>query len=860
MAAEPTLPSSLVTAFKDQYEVLREIGRGGSATVYLARDLKHDRSVAIKVLNADVRKTSGERFLREIRMSAKMQHPHILPIYDSGIADGHLYFVMPFVEGGSLRDRLRANTALPIDESLRIARQIGVALAHAHLHGIVHRDVKPENIMFYHGTACLADFGIARPLEELEEGITGHGTLVGTPGYMSPEQFLTVFDGRSDIYSLSCVLYEMIAGSKLFEGTTPQEIVARRGHLLTARRNLGPELPDYLEVLLDRGLARAPHNRFNDANEFIAAVDEALFRAERPARDSGPRRAMREIRRRKVEFGIGVVTVALLGVALWPRLRESAARSRLVQQSTPVSTSPNPLAAGKSALAAWDIPRALTELAAAVDSAPANPAPRVWLAESYLLARHAAREDFRVAAGPLETFRSRMHGRDSLFAEAAVAIASGRPADACRAYATQLHRDTVDVLAWYGIGDCNALDTTVVRDRRSPSGWRFVSSYDAAARAYLRAIELAPGAHAVVPLSLLARLLPGSAALIRLGRSQPPDSLLFAAYPALIADSVAFIPSPLDMFSSVSPQTISPTYRLALERNQKILLAFATEWVGSAPESADAWEALALTHELRGELAGDGAGAALAAEVADMLSGLAALTGRVQLMATLRATATAARFANIGVAPPLAAAEARLFARAAPGVCDDSLTALRKDFERLLESYSQPARRGYIRQLAIWQSAELSFPCLRGAALADLTPTLPLHRAQLAFVGGDIARTRVILDSISAVRSGFRPGDIALDHTVQEAWLRAASGDTAAAERQLDLVLDALPTLSALTAVREGAQSAAVGRAMVLRADLAVARRDSLTARRWARNVVDLWTHADPSLGPTVERMKTVAK
>ncbi len=377
MAAEPTLPSSLVTAFKDQYEVLREIGRGGSATVYLARDLKHDRSVAIKVLNADVRKTSGERFLREIRMSAKMQHPHILPIYDSGIADGHLYFVMPFVEGGSLRDRLRANTALPIDESLRIARQIGVALAHAHLHGIVHRDVKPENIMFYHGTACLADFGIARPLEELEEGITGHGTLVGTPGYMSPEQFLTVFDGRSDIYSLSCVLYEMIAGSKLFEGTTPQEIVARRGHLLTARRNLGPELPDYLEVLLDRGLARAPHNRFNDANEFIAAVDEALFRAERPARDSGPRRAMREIRRRKVEFGIGVVTVALLGVALWPRLRESAARPRLLLQGAPVSTSPNPLAAGKSALAAWDIPRALTELAAAVDSAPANPASRV---------------------------------------------------------------------------------------------------------------------------------------------------------------------------------------------------------------------------------------------------------------------------------------------------------------------------------------------------------------------------------------------------------------------------------------------------------------------------------------------------
>lgn len=910
MAAESHVPAALIAAFGDRYELIREIGHGGSATVYLARDSRHERDVAIKVLHHDVHKTSGERFLREIRVSAKMQHPHVLPTYDSGVVDGRMYFVMPFVDGGSLRDRLTVRKSLPVAEALQIARQVAVALSHAHGLGIIHRDVKPENIMFYHGVACLADFGIARPLEEIEPGVTMHGTIVGTPGYMSPEQFLTGFDGRSDIYSLCCVLYEMLAGTRLFSGTTPQELVERRSYHLAKNRDAGPALPDYVDRILDRGLARAPHHRFNDATEFVAVLDDALLATEKPRRRISAERALVSLWHRKIEVALAAIAVAMLAVALWPRWREGAARQRVMLQGAPAPVSDTPFETGKSAMDAWDIPRAENELVAAVARDPNNVNARLWLAETQLLARHSGREDFRVGARQIEPFLGKLRGRDSLLAEGALALATGRPVDACRAYRTQLHRDTLDVLAWYGLGDCHSLDTAVVADKRSASGWRFNSSYEAAARAYRRVVELAPASRAAVPFSLMTRLLPVNPASIRRGRAVTGGQTFFA-YPALSGDTVAFTPQPMTLFQSVAPATISPTQAQALDRNRDILLRFAEEWVGSSRESADAWEALAFTREIRGELmpGTGGAAAALAnaralardeaqqlrlaasevrlhvkegdfkaarAEVdsifkanghealdmesADLLSGLAALTGRAAQMAELQVTAKSTQYVNVGVAPPLAAAGARLFARAAFGVCDDSVKILRRELEKTLESYSTPARRATARQVIVWQAAGLSFPCAGAEAFTNLDPTSPLDRAQRAFAAGSHSQARAILDSVAAIRAGSRPGDVALDFTVQEAWLRAATGDSAAAERQLDLVLDALPTLSARTSVLEGAQSAAVGRAMALRADLAINRGDTLTAKRWAKNVVELWKSADPALKPTIDRMKSIAR
>jgi tetratricopeptide (TPR) repeat protein len=911
MAAEHSVPPALDLAFKDKYELIREIGHGGSATVILARDVKHDRSVAIKLLHQDVSKTAGERFLREIRVTAKMQHPHVLPTYDSGVVEGRLFFVMPFVDGGSLRDRLNDAKALGIPEALQIARQIRVALAHAHAAGIIHRDVKPENIMFYHGTACLADFGIARPLEELEPGITAHGTLVGTPGYMSPEQFLTGFDGRSDLYSLCCVLYEMIAGTKLFSGNTPQDLVERRSYLLARSRDAGPTLPPYIDKILDRGLARAPHHRFNDATEFVEAIDDAIAQTERPVKRISAERALETLWGRKVEIGLAIGVFALVGVALWPQIRQGVAKPRSVTlQGAPAPVSDTPFETGKAALDAWDIPRAQAELAAAVVREPENVAARLWLAESYALGRRTGREDFRVAARQLEAYQSQLDGRDSLLAEGLLALATSRYADACRAYKAQLHADTLDVLAWYGLGDCHSLDTMVVRDARSPSGWSFTGSYGVAARAYRRVVELAPGARRAVPFSLMARVLPFDVTTVRRGRSIP-DGRTFLAYPGLSADTLAFVPYPLAEFQAAAPSTWSSSQGLALQRNHEVLLSFALEWVQTSPGSADAWEALALAREIRGELDGgdDGARAALnnarqlaapglqqvrltSAQVrldlkegrfrqarqrvdsvfdtngfaaldpesADVLSGLAALTGRVHRAGVLHVSAKSTQYASIGISPQLAAAGARFFARAAPGACDDSLRVLRREFERTLESYATPNRRAALRQLVIWQPAALAFPCMRQDAHGELAPTSPLDRAQRAFVAGNHRLVGAILDSVSMSRQGYRPGDVALDFTVQEAWLRAAIGDSVGAQRQLDLVLDALPSLRARSAVQEMAQSAAVGRAMVLRAELAAARGDRATAKRWAANVVELWAHADATLKPTLDGMRRIAR
>src|SRR5438093_1203335 len=202
------------------------------ATVYLAQDLKHRRLVAIKVLKPELAAALGpERFLREIETAARFNHPHILPLHDSGEAEGFLYYVMPYAEGESLRERLEREGQLPLDEALRIAREVASALSHAHSHDVVHRDIKPENILLSGGEAVVADFGIGRAIAAAaRDTLTGTGIAIGTPGYMSPEQTTggARLDGRSDIYSLACVLYEMLAGDPPYVASSAQAVAARQ--------------------------------------------------------------------------------------------------------------------------------------------------------------------------------------------------------------------------------------------------------------------------------------------------------------------------------------------------------------------------------------------------------------------------------------------------------------------------------------------------------------------------------------------------------------------------------------------------------------------------------------------------------
>ena len=261
----------LQAAVGDRYTVLEEIGHGGMATVFLARDLRHERDVAIKVLNSELAASIGaERFSREIRIAATLQHPNILPLYDSGSEGDLLYYVMPFVNGASLRARLQREKQLPVPEAIRITRQIAEGLEYAHSRGVIHRDVKPENILLSGDQVFVADFGVARAVRTADDGapITSTGVTVGTPQYMSPEQATAEahLDARSDVYALGCVFYEMLAGEPPFTGPSMAAIVAR--HLQAPVPDISivrPAISPALVDALSTALAKTPADRFASA-------------------------------------------------------------------------------------------------------------------------------------------------------------------------------------------------------------------------------------------------------------------------------------------------------------------------------------------------------------------------------------------------------------------------------------------------------------------------------------------------------------------------------------------------------------------------------------------------------------------
>jgi TolB-like protein len=309
----------------ENYEVVRELGHGGMATVYLAQDLRHGRQVALKVLRPELSASLGaDRFAREIAFAAQLNHPHILPLHDSGtldlgMAEPVLFYAMPYVPGGSLRDRLRKEPQLPIAEALRIASQVAEALEYAHRHDVVHRDIKPENILLIDGHALVADFGIARALDRAAtDAVTQTGLVLGTPAYMSPEQAATAqLDGRSDIYSLGCVVYEMLAGHPPFAGTTVQTVLARHAvDPVPALRTVRRTVPAGVEHAIERALAKVPADRFATAREFAEALA-----APEPA--SAGWLAALSSGRRKVAFAVlAVLLLIVLGV--WRFLRPMA--------------------------------------------------------------------------------------------------------------------------------------------------------------------------------------------------------------------------------------------------------------------------------------------------------------------------------------------------------------------------------------------------------------------------------------------------------------------------------------------------------------------------------------------------------
>jgi TolB-like protein/Tfp pilus assembly protein PilF/tRNA A-37 threonylcarbamoyl transferase component Bud32 len=304
----PDLLERLKSALADRYAVESEIGRGGMAAVFLAEDLKHHRKVAIKVLHPDISSdVATERFFREIEIVAGLTHPNILPLHDSGQADGLLYSVTPFIEGESLLDRLQREKQLPVEEALQITGEVADALGYAHERGIIHRDIKPANILLQKGHAVVADFGIARAIEQAGgASITQTGVAVGTPTYMSPEQASGEqdLDGRTDIYALGCVLYQMLAGTPPYAGVTPLAVMKRHSKdPVPSVRTVRDTIPESVEHAITRALAKVPTDRYQTAGEFASAL-----LASRPAG--------RPIHRRRVVV-LALVGVTALLAGLW---------------------------------------------------------------------------------------------------------------------------------------------------------------------------------------------------------------------------------------------------------------------------------------------------------------------------------------------------------------------------------------------------------------------------------------------------------------------------------------------------------------------------------------------------------------
>jgi len=327
------LLASLSAALPDRYRIERELGSGGMATVCLAEDVKHDRKVAVKVLRPELAAVLGaERFLNEIRVTANLQHSHILPLFDSGEAGGFLYYVMPYVAGESLQDKLRRERQLPVDTAVRIAKEVAAALDYAHRRGVVHRDIKPGNILLHEGQALVADFGIALAIRVAGgDRVTETGLSLGTPEYMSPEQAAgdREIDGRSDLYSLGAVLYEMLSGDPPHTGSTVQAIVAK---VLTDRprpvRELRDTVPVHVEAALVKTLAKLPADRFESAAQLIEALErpgagvaEAATEGER-VEAAFPRR---QVSSRWQRVAWPLATAAAVAIAVWSVTRPAPA-------------------------------------------------------------------------------------------------------------------------------------------------------------------------------------------------------------------------------------------------------------------------------------------------------------------------------------------------------------------------------------------------------------------------------------------------------------------------------------------------------------------------------------------------------
>jgi serine/threonine protein kinase/tetratricopeptide (TPR) repeat protein len=1064
--------ASLRAALNGHYELEREIGQGAFATVYLARDLKHERKVAIKVLNADPTSEMGElRFIREIGVLARLQHPNILPLHDSGHVEALLYYVMPYVSGETLRDRIHRERQLPIQDACTTAREIADALSYAHGQGIIHRDIKPENILLSATHAVVADFGIARAID-----LAGVRQLTrtgmhspGTPAYMSPEQLLNEreIDARSDIYSLGCVFYEMLTGRPPFSGK--EGFVKRFTEPAPLASTVRTDVPPSIDQVLAIALAKNPNDRYQTASELTtelsvpssgapavtikhkdqntaaspnsagrlhpkprlpdsraaqakwlgrfwhqrkfmvlaasglvavaltlgkerivplrsallgASVDSTRIalvpfagsapRRERDrisnaiyatlsewrdlhlasdqdvaeaTRDNGPPTSTRAAAALAKQLGAGKFvwgqvngddppegyvqlfdvssSVALKSIRV-PATGDGAGIVRLAYELLKTPDRPAPADGGDgrtASYAAWtsygqghvalwngDFAAAEKHFREAVSADRDFGPARLWLAQILSWRSPGSRGEWREQIAQALGARSGLSQRDHLVAIALSKLADGVYADACASYSELTRTDSLDFIGQYGLGQCQAFDSVVIRSAASPSGWRFRSRYSDAASAYMRALTINPAAHAILPFDQLEQLLP--IAPLKTRRGESVDGQKFAAFPSLLADTVVFVPYPLLEFDRLRANHTAAPRDAAIEQDRTRLLDFATDWARQSPNNAAAFQALAEVLEARAEISRSVSGGFSALDAvrkarqvavsprerelaateeawlrfkqgnflqarlladsilagaysfpddAAEIIGLAALTGKLERTAELARRTNDYTAAAASLPVQVMDGAAPFFAFAALGVCSDTTRALERTLDDQLAHYVAEDRLPEVRVAVKARPLSMLVPCTDGQSSLEINAAGNwLLKLQQAFALRDRQGFGILLRSVASDAKTQRPGDVSLDVTYQLAWLRAATGDTAAAVRQLDRALGALPSLSA-SSLREAGSAAAAGRAIALRVELASAQGDREGERKWARALADLWATADPPLQSVVTKMRGLA-
>ena len=749
----------LPSPFAGRYEIVRELGRGASAVVYLALDRQHDREVALKVLSSDYASALGAaRFLREIRLASRLQHPYIVPVLDSGEWEGWLYYVMPVIEGHPLRVRMTRERQLPVEDAVRYTMEIADALQHAHEHGVLHRDVKPENILISGQHACLADFGIARAITPATgDEITTTGVILGTPTYMSPEQASSdgAIDGRSDQYALGCVLFEMLAGVPPFVGPTEQSVIMQRFHRPAPRiSQYRPVVAASLEGTIDRALQSTPADRFATITDFAASLRSGATSevSARPAASVG--KPSSKIGSRPARVAAVVVLASAFAIAAWWRLDlggEALAAGNLAALISDPGTQVTGPARdlfdrAKQDFIAQRLDSAEIGFARAATAEPTLALASLWQAQLLQWRTDGpSASDWTVPARRAMRNRAHLTERDAHHALALVALGEARFPDACREFGEVVRVDSQSFAGWFGLGECRRMDRVVVADPLSASRWRFRAELSGAIAAYTEALASAPGEQSGPLFQRALAAFYSAPTLVRTGKPLSPDTGDFIAFPELVRDTIAFVP--FRAAQAATPVSVGT----ARQRLREIELRFVRRWVQQMPRNVHALAALSLSLESRGDLADadsrtqdalstirearrlnadarlaislqaaevrllvksgqfDRAGyladSALGAEVisdraAGFLAALAILQGRerdaaIHLRALWSGEDGGRNQFNVSIPPVIASRLAQLVAAVETGQCESRhLDSLERRIEEVAASMEEPANRG----------------------------------------------------------------------------------------------------------------------------------------------------------------------